>query len=364
MSKSLRSENDPLRKETVMMRQVVPSYIISCVVFTIIVALFAAPTELVGTAHAQLIPSLEDIDPLEGIRDIQLPTLGGPKFWTDQHLYFGYRIQQNSVTNHCRLLDSENVRLRFGSYEQCVAKLNEIRNAQRLPSMRGRVVIGVHGWAGTRIVMTPLLTYIEKNEHVRCCRFEYASTQGVIEDHTNALIRCIQGMPDVEQIDFVAHSMGNIILRRVMAKLMETDPQGRLDPRIHSFVMIAPPNQGAIASETWFDAESVIRAIGGPAIQQLGIGWSELEPHLATPPCSFGIIAGGLGNETGLNPLLPGDNDSVVTVATTQLTGASDFRVVPATHTVLTLNPKVMAYTTQFFRNGYFESEESRVAIE
>jgi hypothetical protein len=79
-----------------------------------------------------------------------------------------------------------------------------------------------------------------------------------------------------------------------------------------------------------------------------------MEDSLVTPQCEFGIIAGGLGNDTGFNPLLPGDNDGVVTVASARLEGARDMMVVPSLHTALIINPKVFEYTLHFLEHGDF----------
>ena len=42
--------------------------------------------------------------------------------------------------------------------------------------------------------------------------------------------------------------------------------------------------------------------------------------------------SGGLGNNVGMNPLLPGDDDGLVTVQSTRLAGAADFLVLPVVH--------------------------------
>jgi hypothetical protein len=102
--------------------------------------------------------------------------------------------------------------------------------------------------------------------------------------------------------------------------------------------------------------------LGKPS-EELGRQWVWLERNLATPPCEFGIVAGGRGNQKGFNPLLPGDDDGVVTVASTRLAGARDFILVPVLHSLLPTNRKVMQCTLSFLQNGYFVSEEKREEI-
>jgi hypothetical protein len=84
-------------------------------------------------------------------------------------------------------------------------------------------------------------------------------------------------------------------------------------------------------------------------------GWKELEPKLATPQFDFGILAGGRGDGRGYNPLISGDDDAVVTVESTRLAGARDFRVLP--------DAKVQEYTVRFLNEGHFESEGARQPI-
>jgi hypothetical protein len=92
-------------------------------------------------------------------------------------------------------------------------------------------------------------------------------------------------------------------------------------------------------------------------------GWDELEPRLGTPPFEFGILAGGKKDGRGYNPLLPGDDDGVVTVDSTRLAGARDFRIVPALHSFFMNDPKIHELTRRFLAHGHFESEESRQPI-
>jgi hypothetical protein len=83
-----------------------------------------------------------------------------------------------------------------------------------------------------------------------------------------------------------------------------------------------------------------------------------LAPRLATPRCEFGIIAGGLGNEGGYNPLIPGDDDMVVGVSETRLAGARDFRVLPVIHADMMDVPAVQKMAWRFLKTGCFESPE------
>jgi len=190
----------------------------------------------------------------------------------------------------------------------------------------------------------------------------YPSTRRAVADHARALAAIVRNLHGITEINFVGHSLGNIVVRRYLADGADR-ARGRLpDPRIWRFVMLGPPNHGSIAA-TALGKNDLFTVVAGKPAQQLGSHWAWLEGDLATPPCQFGIVAGGQGNEQGFNSLLPGDNDGIVTVATTRLAGAADFLIVPRLHSLLPGDPKVMDHTLRFLQRGYFVSAEQRQPI-
>jgi hypothetical protein len=100
----------------------------------------------------------------------------------------------------------------------------------------------------------------------------------------------------------------------------------------------------------------------GPAGQQLVTGDRSPIARLPVPPCDFGIIAGGRGSE-GYNPLVPGDNDLIVSVESTRLAGASDFLTVRAMHTFMLSNPEAIEATVRFLETGHFRKNGARQPI-
>lgn len=47
--------------------------------------------------------------------NIPMPTMGGEVFWTNIAEHNGWKIQQNMFTHHARILDSNNVRIAWGT---------------------------------------------------------------------------------------------------------------------------------------------------------------------------------------------------------------------------------------------------------
>lgn len=53
--------------------------------------------------------------------NIPFPTMGGEFFWNNLAEENGWRVQQNTFTGHCRILDADDIRRAWGS-EQAIMK--------------------------------------------------------------------------------------------------------------------------------------------------------------------------------------------------------------------------------------------------
>ena len=290
-------------------------------------------------------------------------TSGGVQLWADELCFRDWRIQRNVLVGHYRLLDGENRRHAHGTFEQCRQKLDEIKREQELPPMKGRAVVVLHGLGSWRNKMTPLADYLKENGNFTVFNVAYPSTRGEIAEHARCLAKVVQRLDGIDEINFVAHSLGNLVVRHYLADVTDIATGRGPDPRIKRFVMLAPPNHGASAALMLEDHE-LISLLMGSSASELGAGWTEVEKHLAIPSCEFGIVAGGRGDERGYNPLMEGDDDDLLPVSTTRLAGARDFVLVPVLHQFTMLNADVQRYTLNFLEHGYFISADERKPIE
>lgn len=290
-------------------------------------------------------------------------TAGGVQLWADELCFHDWRIQRNVLLGHYRLLDGENRRHAHGSCEHCRQTLADIKRERKLPPMQGRAVVMLHGLASWRKKMTPLADYLREKGGFEVFNLAYPSTRGELAEHARCLAKVIDQLDGIEEINFVAHSMGNLVVRHYLADMTDEASGRRPDPRIKRFVMLAPPNHGASAALMLKDHELVGLLMGSSA-GELGAGWAEAEKHLAIPNCEFGIIAGGRARERGYNPLMKGDNDDLLPVSTTRLVGARDFVLVPVIHQFTMLNADVRRYTLNFLEHGYFISAEERNPVD
>ncbi len=279
-----------------------------------------------------------------------LPTLGGKQLWTDFAWRNGWRVQQNALTKHWRLLDEHNYRHAWGSRDACETVLRTNQPEQSFPS--GRATVLLHGLGRASGSMKGLANYLSAQGLGPTISLDYASSRDSISQHAVALRDVVAGLPTDLRLDFVGHSMGNIVLRHAISDWQQAGATQILD-RIEHVVMLGPPNQGASIARQ-LSKTGVFGWVAGEGALELGSNWSKLESHLATPHCPFGIIAGRLSKTAFSNPLVEGEGDFVVSVEETKLAGAVDFLEVPIMHTFMMDDPTVQQAVANFLTNSRF----------
>ena len=282
-----------------------------------------------------------------------IKTLGGRQFWGDLRFFHGWRLQQNVLTGHHRLLDPADHRHATGTREACEAALERVRTEQELPSMSGRAVVLIHGMGRSSKSFSEMATALAEDGSV-VVAFDYPSTRVSIQDSAEYLHSVLQSLDGIESIDVVSHSMGGLLLRACLQKHKE--------PRFHRAVMLGVPNKGAQVAD-FLRNNPLFRAALGPAGQQLVTDTDGLIGSLPTPDFEFGVIAGGRSAAKGYNPLLPGDNDMTVTVASTRLPGAADFILLPVIHSFLMTDQTAIAATQNFLKHGRFDPDGKAMPI-
>lgn len=301
-------------------------------------------------------------EPLLG--GIGTQTLGGRFVWWDEVIYDNWRIQKNATFGHFRLIDPHDRRRTFGTFETCLEELQKVKQTEHLAPMPKEVVIVVHGLGASRQMMNSLADHIEQEGRFHVVNFGYPSTVSDISEHAKALVSVIRHLEGVETINFVAHSMGNIVIRHCLADLASLPASEQPDVTYKRFVMIAPPNHGAQLADNFAESK-IAQLFAGEPLQQLAPdrGWPSLEQRLATPSFEFGIIAGGHGDGEGFLAAIPGDDDGLLSVSTTRLAGASDFVLVKGLHQLLPQKAQVQEYTVRFLQHGYFLPSGTRHSI-
>ncbi len=278
--------------------------------------------------------------------DRPFPTLGGKQVWRDTYLHAGWRIQENIFSSKSRLLDPRDRRWTAGTFGACRQRFDAIRSEQEIESPNTHLVLMVHGIArstGTFRKLQPVL----RETGFDATAISYPSTRETIEVHAKGLSTLLNRLEGTRTVSFVAHSMGALILRRLLAQHQPW--QDRLT--VGRIVLIAPPNRGAAMAKT-LENQWLYKTLYGPAGQQLVPGAVQCLPGL--DGYDFAIIAGGRGNGCGFNPLLHGDDDGTVTVAETALAGAGATRLVRSLHANIANHPEAVRAAAAYVEYGRF----------
>jgi pimeloyl-ACP methyl ester carboxylesterase len=287
-----------------------------------------------------------------------MKTLGGWQFWSDVRYSSGWRVQRHVYTGHFRLLDPQNRRYTFGSLETCLTKLAELKHGQNLPpqnlpQMASKAVVVVHGILRTSRTFAAMCPALRQAGYT-VVEFEYPSTRIGILEAADDLRQVIAALDGIEEINFVVHSMGGLVVRAMLKE--------KHDPRIQRLVMLGVPNQGAEMADL-LRKSYAFRLLFGPAGQQLVTDPNGLIPTLPIPDFEFATIAGARGHNSGFNPLITGDDDILVSVASARLPGAADSMTVRSFHRFIPGHSDAVAATIRFLQTGCLRKDGIRNPI-
>lgn len=328
-----------------------------------IVATFSLPEFVSGQVTPQTNASVDDEEPANMRRPnrakpilaagLLAKTAGGTQFWTDHVYRGGFRVQQNVLTGHWRLLDSDDFRRKWGTRAECEQVLDQLQPAnigQPASGSHQHVIVLLHGLMRTHHSMKPVETSLGEKGLRNVIRFSYASTRSSIADHAAALRDLLEDFGDETQFSFVGHSMGNIVVRHLIGDLQRDEDPHRVLDRCRSMVMLGPPNQGAAIARR-LAPTGLYGIVTGKGGLELGPEWGAFVGGLATPPFPFAIIAGDLSRSGIRNPLLDGSGDFVVSLQEARLEGAETFKTFPVLHSFLMNDQTVIEQTVKFIQD-------------
>ena len=282
----------------------------------------------------------------KGLPNLPLRTLGAKQFWGDRFTCGGWRIQENVLTGHCRLLDPDDVRRAWGGWEACRTAFERERREREIRPASPHWVILLHGMGRSKAMASRMAAAV-RTAGLEPVPVSYPSTRRSIEDHASALCRLLNAAEDCGRVSFITHSLGGIVVREALAR------GGPWTSRIvpGRLVMVAPPSRGSRLAEALKDFLPYVWLLG-----ETGQGLTpERVARVPLPAIPFGIIAGGKGGGKGYNPLLPGDDDGVVALEETRLEGAADFLRVEGLHTFLFRHRGVIRAAVRFIETGRFQ---------
>lgn len=277
---------------------------------------------------------------LDRLRNIPVRTLGGHQFWADRLLRAGWRIQEHILSGRHRLLDPANRRRTFGSYDHCLKRLGALQ--PDIPQNR-HLVLMIGGLGGFRSIFAPM------NRALRDAGYDtailsYPSTRQGIEDHARDVETVLDRLEGVSDLTVVAHSMGGLVMRLVLAR----DAAWKARIRVNGIVMMGTPNRGARMAGLLHD-NPLYRLITTEAGQNLKPAAVRKLPPITH---RHRLIAGGLRRGKGINPLLRGDDDGIVAVHEVFLPKSTDRLIINSLHQYLPRHPESIAAVKRFLAEG------------
>jgi pimeloyl-ACP methyl ester carboxylesterase len=191
------------------------------------------------------------------------------------------------------------------------------------------LVFTLHGLGRTRLSMAWLARSLER-EGYRVVNWGYRSGRAMIADFGQALADEVGRQAGAApRIHFVGHSLGNIVVRWMLAHAPPPRP-GRV-------VMLAPPNQGSRAADRY--------------ARWLGRLLRPLPELRTAPDSTTRTLPPATGTEIGI---IAGRFDAKVSVAESHLAEAVATLVVPAAHTFVMNRRDVRGLVVRFLRTGSF----------
>lgn len=220
-------------------------------------------------------------------------------------------------------------------------------------------IVFLHGITRNKIDMAPLFLYFQSKGY-RGINIEYPSTKMPIEELSTFVGRAIRDDMNYNPfapMHFITHSMGGLITRYFLAD--------QRPPQLGKVVMLGTPNSGSECADFLHEHEifgDMFKALFGPAGAQLRTNY---EHKMANSPIDYplGVIA-GTSNINPLTPWLFNDeaNDGIVPVERTKIEGMSDHIVLPVSHPLMMVTPKVMRQARHFIEHGHFDHSEEIIA--
>lgn len=190
-----------------------------------------------------------------------------------------------------------------------------------------QAVVLIHGLAGSRMVLIPLWLRLRKH-YPDCFMWSYSSWKYDLRYHSDQLLGfAASHLANYQQVHFIVHSMGSIVLRAALAKYRIAN-LGRT-------VFLAPPHQGTPMADKFVNRwgerfQTVIDLKTGPNsfVNQL-------------PSWSYGPAC-----------IIQAKGDFMIPPERTLLEGISQYAKVPGPHSYLLFSKKAAKLAIEFLETG------------
>jgi pimeloyl-ACP methyl ester carboxylesterase len=203
----------------------------------------------------------------------------------------------------------------------------------------------VHGLFLNGAEFTLLRRRLERDFGIPGHRFSYPTVHGTVDGAVQRLRRFVEKI-DADQIHFIGHSLGGLVLCRYFERF-PCDRPGRV-------VMLGSPLAGSRSARA-VARNAITRRIVGPLVNAELV--QECQPRRWQCAAELGVIAGtsprGLGQ---FFAKFDEDCDGTVGISETRLPGQTAHLALPVSHMGMLLSALVARQVGSFLKSGAFDS--------
>ena len=237
--------------------------------------------------------------------------------------------------------------------ERAAEQFPFLAKVPRVREHSGDYVVLVHGFTWARATLRSLGRHLH-DEGFHTIEIHYPSRSIPVDEVVQRFIApaIARHCTDPKRkVHFVAHSMGCIMVRRLLAG---AGPESEL-PNLGRVVLLAAPNKGTEVA-SFFGNMPLIGSVLGNAVREIGIEPESVPNQLGGVDFAPGIIMGTRSDFPLMPKLLEGEDDGVVRVESGEVEGMAELIKLPTTHIRMPQSRAVRAQIRHFLRNGRFKT--------
>lgn len=225
--------------------------------------------------------------------------------------------------------------------------------APAAPAGTRHTVFLLHGILLNRWFLWPLARHLRARGH-EVINLSYPSTKRNIEEHAAWLFEELDRVREAGrpwQIDFVTHSLGGLVVRRLLHAFDV--------PEARRFLQIVPPNQGSSVARSLRDGRLYPLLYGDRAGYQLGKTPDEMQDLVGPRPrqVEMAILVGAApAPPLRANSACADGGDGTVAWTESELDREVPILTVPYSHTQILFKAETWRIVSRFLEEGRLET--------
>lgn len=192
-------------------------------------------------------------------------TFGGKQLWEDLFFYQGWRIQRSCLNGKYRLLDAWNIRRESGTLLRCQNAFIHYIEVYQLLRPKQKAVVFLHGLGRTRNMFDAMAHSFESEGFTAIAVNSPSLCKG-FDEIVSQLEFLLKNLKDIQEVHFVAHGLGGLILRELLHK----NGSWRRKIKTGRIVALDVPNRGWQAGSLLCRNKTVVKIVPALKIYESG----------------------------------------------------------------------------------------------